>query len=438
VEAHSNRGNALRDLGRSREALASFEQALSIKPGNVGALNNRGIALRNLGRHAEALASYDQALSYEPDYVDALCNRGNILQHLRRYEEALDSYARALLVDPGHAPTHWNESQCRLLLGDFTRGWSKYEWRWKTEQATQIRNFAQPLWLGRESLAGKTILLHAEQGFGDTLQFCRYAALVSANGARVVLEVQPALKGLLGGLAGVDCIVARGEALPEFDFQCPLLSLPLAFNTMPDTIPAAAEYIQSDPALRNRWGGRLGKAQGPRIGLVWGGSGGLRNDQRRSLALAELADLDFGDAQLVCLQKEIDPRDQPALDRRGDIVFLGNELADFADTAALVDLMDLVITVDTAVAHLAGAMGKEVWILLPHAPTWRWLLERQDSPWYPSARLFRATGRDDFASAVRQVDAAMRARFPRPTGRRLRAAISQWVARLTSRTRRGG
>jgi tetratricopeptide (TPR) repeat protein len=438
AEAHSNRGNVLRDLGRPAEALASVEQALLIKPGNVGALNNRGIVLRNLGRHAEALASCEQALVAEPDYLDALCNRGNILQHLRRYEEALGSYARALRVDPGHAPTHWNESQCRLLLGDFAGGWPKYEWRWRTEQANQVRNFAQPLWLGKEPLAGRTILLHAEQGFGDTLQFCRYTSLVSALGARVVLEVQPPLKRLLASLPGVDRIVARGEALPEFDCHCPLLSLPLAFSTALETIPSGAAYIQSDPALRDRWSRRLVKAAGPRIGLVWGGSGGLRNDQRRSLALAELNGLNAEGAQLVCLQKEIDPRDLPAIAHRGDIVLLGKELSDFADTAALVDLMDLVITVDTAVAHLAGAMGKDVWILLPHAPTWRWLLERQDSPWYPSARLFRASERDDFGSAVRQVGAALRARFPTRTRRRLRVVLRQWFARVISSTRRGG
>lgn len=409
AEAFNNRGNALRDLGRPEEALASFDRALAIKPGYAGALNNRGIALRDLNRRADALESYERALALEPGYADALCNRGNVLQDLKRYADALDSYERALRSDPGHAQSHWNESLCRLLVGDFARGWVKYEWRWKTEQANQVRNFPQPLWLGKEQLGGKTVLLHAEQGFGDTLQFCRYAPMVAALGARVVVEVQPPLKELMAGLEGVGDVTARGEALPEFDYHCPLLSLPLAFNTSLATIPSFKAYLRSDPVRLERWRERLGRQSGLRVGLVWSGSGGLRNDPDRSLPLAEIADLAAGGTEIFCLQKEIKPADREFLKRRGNILSFGEELGDFADTAALVNLMDVVISVDTAVAHLAGAMGKAVWILLPYAPTWRWLLDRDDSPWYPSARLFRALTIGDWSSAVAQVRESLRA-----------------------------
>jgi len=408
VEAINNRGNALRDLGRSFDALASFDRALALKPDYAGALNNRGIVLRDLNRQADALDSYDRALAIEQGYPDALCNRGNVLQDLKRYPEALDSYARALHSRPDHAESHWNESLCRLLTGDFRRGWEKYEWRWQTEQANQVRHFPQPLWLGNERLDGKTILLHAEQGFGDTIQFSRYASLVASLGARVVLEVQPPLKSLLGTLEGVSDIRARGESLPEFDCHCPLLSLPLAFDTTMETIPSRNAYLRSVPEGIDKWRARLGRKSRPRVGLVWSGSGGLRNDPDRSLPLAEIAHLTDAAAGFVCLQKDIKPADRRFLAQLGNIPDFSAELGDFADTAALIDQMDVVITVDTAVAHLAGALGKPVWILLPHAPTWRWLLERDDSPWYPSATLFRATAIGDWSSVVGRVTRRLR------------------------------
>jgi tetratricopeptide (TPR) repeat protein len=406
AEAYSNRGNALRELSRPEEALASLDRALEIKPEFPGALNNRGICLRDLNRQYEALDSYDRALAIQPDYADAFCNRGNVLQDLGRYEDALESYGRAQQSDSGHAQSQWNESLCRLLLGDFEQGWPKYESRWKTEQRDQVRDFPVPMWLGDSPIAGKTLLLHAEQGFGDTLQFCRYAAKVAALGARVVLEVQPPLKPLLQGLEGASAVVARGEALPRFDLHCPLLSLPLAFRTNLGSIPAPRTYLRSEPERVERWRKRLARSPGKRIGLVWSGSGGLRNDPARSLPLAVFSGLKPANAQLVCLQKEVAVPDQELLLRRGDILSVSEELVDFAETAALVELMDIVISVDTAVAHLAGAMGKPVLILLPNAPTWRWLLHREVSPWYPSARLFRASRTGDWGGAIERVIAA--------------------------------
>jgi tetratricopeptide (TPR) repeat protein len=399
AEALSNRGNALRALGRAEDALESYDRALSLSPGSAIPLNNRATALRMLDRYEEALASCERAIELAPGYADALCNRGNILQDVGRYTEALESYRRALQSDPRHADSHWNEALCLLLIGDYVPGWRKYEWRWMTEQAGTARNFSQRLWLGQEDLAGKTILIHAEQGLGDTLQFCRYVKNLSALGATVVLEVQKPLKALLANLDGVSRVLARGEPLPGFDYHCPLLSLPMAFRTTLSTIPATPGYLRCDPKDVARWREQLGPKRRPRVGLVW--KGGSINP-KRSIALVELLELVSGDAEFFSLQKDVPPADQSILDTRQDIRQVGAELRNFAD-APLVSLMDLVVTVDTSMAHLAGALGGKVWVMLPKNPEWRWLAGREDSPWYPGARLFRAPGFGDWRSVVKRV-----------------------------------
>jgi tetratricopeptide (TPR) repeat protein len=406
-----NRGNALRDLKRPAEALASYDSALTIKPDYVEALSGRGNALNDLARYEEALASFDRALGLKPDHAEALNNRGNTLQDLKRPSEALKSFERALQIRPDYAEAHWNEGLCRLLAGDFAGGWPKYEWRWQREPgSSSLRNFSQPLWLGKERLAGKTILLHAEQGLGDTIQFCRYARQVAALGAKVVLEVQPPLKALLKDLEGVSLVLGRGERLPDFDVHCPLMSLPLAFQVNMATI-TGSRYLHSDPEKLAEWQTRLGKGRPTKVGLVWSGSAGHAHDHKRSLTLENIKTLMTAQAGYYCLQKEWRAAESPALVSASGIEVLGDALKDFSDTAAVVDLMDLVITVDTSVAHLAGAMGKEVWILLPFSPDWRWLLDRNDSPWYSSARLFRQPSLGDWGSVLAQVQAALKSRF---------------------------
>ncbi len=252
------------------------------------------------------------------------------------------------------------------------------------------RSFSAPQWFGAEPIRGKTILLHAEQGLGDTLQFVRYVSRVAAQGARVVLEVQPALKDLISGIEGPAEVIARGEDLPEFDIHCPLLSLPLAFGTRLDTIPADIPYLTVPPDRITAWSSHLERSALHRVGLAWSGGRTHRNDHNRSIALTHLAPL-FADPQIqfVSLQQELRDGDLEILQANPQIVHFGDELHDFADTAAVVSELDVVISVDTSVAHLAGALGKPVWILLPFAPDWRWLLDRKDSPWYPTARLFR-------------------------------------------------
>jgi tetratricopeptide (TPR) repeat protein len=410
--AYNNRGVALGYLQHHAEALASYERAIALKPDYVEAYNNRGNALIDLERPAEALASLERALALKPDHADAHYNRGNALRDLHRHVEAAASYERALALRPDYASAHWNLADCRLLLGDFARGWEEYEWRWKLAQREKgTRDFAQPLWLGAQPVEGRTILLHSELGLGDTLLFCRYTREVAALGARVVLEVQPPLLSLLADLEGVAEILPRGAPLPAFDCHCPLLSLPLAFKTDLSNIPAAVPYIRSDPARIAAWRERLGPKRKPRLGLVWSGSAALRND-KRSMALAEMLPLLSDRAEWVGLQKEVRETDASLLASRPDLRNVGGELMDFADTAALVELMDVVVTVDTSVANLAGAMGKPVWILLPFNPhDWRWMLDREDSPWYPTARLFRQPAPGDWASVIRRVSEELARRF---------------------------
>jgi tetratricopeptide (TPR) repeat protein len=402
-----NRGNTLRQLRRFDEALASYDRALALRPNHVEALNNRATALQHLNRFAEAVASYDRVLALKPDYVEAHSNRGNALHQLNRHDEALASYAKALALRPDHATAHWNGSLARLVCGDFERGWRAYEWRWKTPAMSPPRSFSQPLWKGEADLAGRTILLHAEQGLGDTIQFCRYVPMVAARGARVVLEVQPPLKPLLESLGGVRQAIARSEPLPQFDYHCPLLSLPLAFATRLETVPAAVPYLAAPPERAALWATRLGPKAGPRVGIAWAGRATNWNDRNRSIGLAPFLALAIPGVTLVSLQKQSRPPDRELLAAQPHIRRLGEEFTDFADTAAVIAELDLVISVDTAVAHLAGAMGKPVFILLPYAPDWRWLLERSDSPWYPTARLFRQPRLGDWDSVIAEVRAAL-------------------------------
>lgn len=438
-----NCGNALFELKRHEEALESYDLALRIKPDDAAAFCNRGTALLALKRHPEALDSYNRALKIEPDHAEALRNRGNVLLGLRRHPEALASYNQALKIKPDHADAlssqsfalfelgrpeearescdqalkfkpdyadaHWNESLCRLLLGDFALGWQKYEWRWQAPQINDVRNFKQPLWLGEAPLAGKTLLLHAEQGLGDTLQFCRYAPRAAAQGARVVLVVQPALKTLCQTLAGVNTLLAIGDPLPPFDLHTPILSLPLAFDTRFDSIPAEAPYLHANPERLAAWQVLLGQRGRPRVGLVWSGRAEHRNGHNRSLPFALLAEFidDTDTAEFICLQKEFSNEDEALVRQHAKMRVFSEQLHDFADTAALIESLDLVLTIDTSVAHLAGALGKPVWVLLPFASDWRWLLERKDSPWYPSARLFRQQQLGQWAPVLAEVRQAL-------------------------------
>jgi hypothetical protein len=288
---------------------------------------------------------------------------------------------------------HCNAAALRLLTGDFSRGWAHYEWRWQKKSVISLkRNFSQPAWCGTDPVAGKTILIHSEQGLGDTIQFCRFVPLVAARGAHIIFEVQKVLQTLMTSLGGGAQIVPKGSTLPAFDLHCPLVSLPLAFGTRLETIPSATGYLSAPTERMTNWQARLQGYRSPRIGLAWSGNPGHERDGERSVGLHEflpLLDALAAEATFVSLQKDVRAEDADLLKARTDILDYGDAFEDFSDTAALISQLDLVISVDTSVAHLAGALGKPVWILLTYFPDWRWLLDRGDSPWYPSARLFR-------------------------------------------------
>jgi tetratricopeptide (TPR) repeat protein len=357
------------------------------------------------------LANFDRVLALEPKNVNALYNRANVLCELRRFDEAFAAFAATLALDPAHAGAHWNEGLARLLLGDFQAGWEKYEWRWQTEsQRHQRRDFAQPLWLGNEPLAGKTILVHAEQGYGDTLQFVRYLPQLAALGAKVVLEVQPNLTSLLAGVKGASQVIPKGASLPPFDMHCPMMSLPLALKTSLNSIPSNIPYLEAPNERLRKWQDRLSPRRGLRVAFAWAGSATHKRDLARSIPLAKLQTLfqavhaqNNQTIEWLSVQRDLRDGDAEILKVHSHVQQLGPALNDFGDAAAVLSLADLVITVDTAIAHLAGALGRPVWVLLPFSPDFRWLLDREDSPWYSSARLFRQPSMGDWDSVITRV-----------------------------------
>jgi tetratricopeptide (TPR) repeat protein len=359
--------------------------------------------LRRLVRYEEALASSERALRCGADHAEAHSARGAVLASVGRFDEALADYRRAIELKPTLAEGLWNKAIAHLSRGEFSEGWRLYEARWKVKSLKLTQHYAsRPAWRGDESVQGKVVLLHAEQGYGDAIQFCRYAPLVAARGARVILGVPSALKALMTSLDGVEDVVAQG-APPKFDHHCPLLSLPLVFGTELDSIPAPKTYLRAHSSARARWTARLGPRAAPRVGFAWSGRATHTNDLNRSITLEALLPLTRCGLEFVSLQKEIRAVDAPVLTLTPTIRRLGEELTDFADAAALVSELDLVISVDTSIAHLAGALGKPVWILLPFVADWRWLQEREDSPWYPSARLFRQSVARDWTDVIERV-----------------------------------
>jgi tetratricopeptide (TPR) repeat protein len=405
--AHSNRAVALRALGRMEEALAEFDRALAICPDLAEAHNNRGFVLRRLNRFSEALASCDRALAKRPTYLDALLNRGNALKELRRFAEACATYDRAIAIKADCADAYWNKALVALQLGNFNEGWDLYEWRWRRTEAEKRRNLAEPLWLGRQSLQGKTLLIYPEQGFGDYVQFCRYAASAIASGAKVVLEAPAPLTTLVSTMKGNLTVLREGAPLPAFDFQCPIMSLPLAFGTTLETVPGTVPYLFPPPAKVAAWRSVLGSGARLRVGLAWSGRREQENDHNRSIPLALIAPLLDLPFEFHCLQKQVRAEDAQFLAGEARIALHSDNLDDFSDTAALIEAMDLVVAVDTSVAHVAGAIGKPVWILLSFAADYRWLLDRPDCPWYPTATLFRQPALDDWKSVLSDVAARL-------------------------------
>jgi tRNA-Thr(GGU) m(6)t(6)A37 methyltransferase TsaA len=406
-EAQNNLGNVLKEQGRWDEAIECYRGALAVNPDYPEALNNLGSMLKQQGRLDEAVVCYRRALQLRPDFADPHNNLANALAAQLQFDEAIACYRRALALKPDFADAHNNLGMILLGRGDMAAGWEEYEWRWQTPQLRKARrDFAQPQWRG-EAASGRTLLIHAEQGFGDTLQFCRYAALAAARGLRVILEVQQPLVRLLRSLAGPELVVGRGDPLPAFDLHCPMMSLPLAMGTSVASIPGDGPYLSADAVQAAQWRARLEAAPGGdrRVGLVWAGNPRRHSpevsavDRRRSIDPALLAPLfQVPGLRFFSLQKDGPPA--PAQFALTDVMA---EMSDFADTAALIANLDLVISVDTSVVHLAAALGKPVWMLDRFDPCWRWLSGRRDSPWYPTLRLYRQLRAGDWDSVVAEV-----------------------------------
>lgn len=402
VLARINRGNALSEAGRGADALADYNAALELQPGNPYALYNRGNALRALGRDADAIEAYGAALLSLPTHMPSWANLGLTLMALNRHDEALDAYRKALELEPNNADIAFNEALALLTTGDYKRGFERYESRWQRSMLDGKPRFRQRPWLGDAPLDGKTIFLHAEQGLGDTMMFARYAPVLARSGAKVVLEVQPELKEIFAGFAGVATVLARGEQTPAFDLHCPLASLPLALKTEPSSVPADdLPYLKASEPHVARWRSRIEALPGPRVAIAWSGRADHFNDRNRSIALAQLEPLlRTRGVSFVSIQHEPRPEDAHQLAGQPGMLHVGGDLKDFTDTAAVLALCDVTICVDTSVAHLSAAMGRPTWLMVPFQPDWRWTADRERSPWYPDVRLFRQPAPGDWNSVV--------------------------------------
>jgi tetratricopeptide (TPR) repeat protein len=426
--ALANRGNALAALGRLEEALAQYDAVLATLPSHAETHLNRGSALSALSRAGEALAAFDRALALRPDYVKAHIGRGVARQALNRQREALEDFERAIVLDKSNADAHHNAALALLTLGDYRRGFEQYEWRWqRSGMPARRRSFGKPLWLGEYPLARKRIFVAAEQGLGDCIQFARYVPLLARAGAAVVLEAPPPLCSLFARIEGVTTVVARGDALPDFDVYCPAGSLPRALRTELSSIPADIPYLRASETHIAKWRERIERLPQPRIAVAWAGSADHVNDRNRSLQLRQMAPLLALNTGVISIQRDLRAADADELRRQSTLTHVGDALADFDDTAAVVTLVDLVITVDTSVAHLAGALGRPTCVLVPFWPDWRWMLERADTPWYPTVRLCRQPKAGDWESVIAQVAdlvqtgalTGLSTRLPSPQGTRL-------------------
>ncbi len=409
AEAYYNLGLAMKRLGQLDKAVPCYARAVRYRPNYAEAHCSLAKALKDLHREREALVSYAEALRLKPSYPEALNGRGAIYLEQGRIAEAIDHFTEAVALRPKGADSHLNRGLALLQLGRFTAGWPEYEWRFQFEDMPE-RQLPKPRWQG-ESLAGRTILLHAEQGLGDTIHFVRYAVILAEQGARVIVECQRPLLPLLKTCPGIAQLVASGDELPEFDFHCPMMSVPGVVGTTVETIPASPAYLAAEPDRIDRWRQELGSDGQFRIGIAWQGNPQLSDDRRRSFRLSEFAPLAaVPGVQLFSLQKG--PGEEQLCKQSWSCIDLASRIDPpgeaFLDTAAVMNVLDLVVSSDTSILHLAGALGVRAWAALTYAPDWRWLLDRPDTPWYPSVRLFRQSLQDDWTSVFAQMAAVLR------------------------------
>jgi tetratricopeptide (TPR) repeat protein len=403
-----NRGIAFGMLNNYEEALASFNAAIALKADSAEFHYNRGKALKELGMLDEAIRSYQNATKLNSSFAEAYYNLGNVQKEQLLIDEAIANYDRAISLKADYPEAYWNKACLKLLSGEYEEGWQLYEWRWKIKENPLARNFSQPLWLGRESISGKTLLVHTEQGLGDVMQFCRYLTQLEDLAGQVIFEAPESLVALLTTMqTRVVKFIAKGQPLPAFDLHCPIMSLPHALKTQLCSIPADIPYLFACKEKCNNWQRKLGDKNRFRIGLVWSGAQGNSNDANRSIPFKTFIPLLKLPFEFHCLQKEIRPADSKQLKNFPEIRIHQDLLQDFSDTAALAMQMDLVISVDTSIAHLSGALGLPVWIILAFLPDFRWLRDRKDSPWYPTAQLFRQSLPGDWSAVIAEITASL-------------------------------
>ena len=412
AEAHNNLGTALDEQGNTEEAIACLEQALRIKPDFAKAYNNLGIAYWHRADYARAAENCRKAIERMPELAEAHNNLGNVLRDQGDYAAALASYEQSLRLQPEGVDAHWNRSLVWLLQGNFSQGWPEYDWRWKLKTFS-TRSTNRPLWDG-SPLEGRTVLLDAEQGLGDTMQFVRYAPLVQQRGGKVMVVCQKPLVQMLSSCAGIDRLVAQGEPVPDFDVYAPLLSLPKILGTTMETVPAEIPYLHADRYLVEQWGRELESIRGFKVGIAWKGSPKNRMDRERSIPLAAFEPLArVPGVQLISLQKGEGSEQLKDAGSRFAVIDLAQRLdltsGPFMDTAAAIEHLDLVVTCDSSLGHLAGALARPSWIALALSPDWRWLLDREDSPWYPTVRLFRKKFIGDWSDVFQRMAAALEA-----------------------------
>jgi tetratricopeptide (TPR) repeat protein len=406
-EFYFNRGYVLNEIGQIDSAIDSYNEAIKIKPDYAEAFYNIGIIFKDKNKDTDnlskAILNFNKAIEIKPDYAEALLNKGMCLHFSNRIKPAIESYDAALKINPDYEDAKWNKSLSLLLIGNFDQGWILFESRWKRDSFTEPRrNFSKPLWLGEESLKNKTILLYSEQGLGDTIQFVRYAKIISQMECKVILEIPESLVELFKEIKDFGTLIKRGEVLPDFDYQCPLLSLPLAFKTNITNIPFPNSYLFSKTKSLNKWAKKLNTKLKPRVGLVWSGKTTHKNDHNRSFALSSILSYLPDNFEYFSIQNELQDKDKSALSN-SKIKHFGAEIENFDDTAALCSLMDIIISVDTSIAHLSGALGKKTWVLLPFNPDWRWLMNSEDTPWYSSAKLYRQAQKNNWQSVFNKI-----------------------------------
>lgn len=419
AKAHNNLGGVLHMQGQLDAALASYRNALELDPRQPEANQNYASIVRDTGALELAVEGYLRQTRAVPEDAEAHNNLANAYRELGRHREALASFERALAADPEYAEAHFSRSFVLLLCGDYEKGWKEYEWRWRINAFNApARRFPQAPWDGRK-IAGGTILVHAEQGLGDTLQFVRYAPWVAERCSSVILECQPELKSLMESVTGIGQVVVQGEALPPFSAHVPMMSLPGVFGTTLESVPWRGPYVQADPERSAAWRPRAGRGDGAlKVGLAWAGRPQQWDDRKRSITLDMLAPLAQASGAVFYSVQMGEAAAQSASPPAGmNLVDLTAGIRDFSDTAALLSHLDLMITIDTSVAHLAGAMGVPTWVLVAHAPDWRYHLGRSDNPWYPSMRLYRQDRDGDWTGPIARVAEALAAGKGRANGR---------------------